>query len=149
MNEVIQELQGLMHLRSITTVAGNHREKGIVENKIRYVRRLLTSFQEEPICYSTACMMVRRVLNSRKHRILGMAAADIQFGVAYRLDNHLFPTETGEEGHNWSTQYWKIIKEQEKAIATTRGALSKQSADKVKQVDPIHAFKPGDWVLME
>jgi len=148
-NEVIQELQGLMHLRSITTVAGNHRENGIVENKIRYVRRLLTSFQEEPICYSTACMMVRRVLNSRKNRVLGMAPADIQFGVAHRLDNHLFPTETEEDGHAWSTQYWKIINEQEKAIASTRGALSRQSADKVKQVDPIHAFKPGDWVLVE
>ena len=89
------------------------------------------------------------MLNSRKHRILGMAPADIQFGVAHRLDKHLFPTETGEEGHSWSTQYWKIIREQEKAIATSRGALSKQSADKVKQVDPINAFKPGDWVLVE
>jgi hypothetical protein len=148
-NEVLQELQGLLHLKAVTTIAGNHRENGIVENRIRVIRRLLTAFQVEPICYVTACMLTRRALNARECRVLGLAPADIQFGMVHKLDKHLFPTETGEEGHSWSTHYWKIVREQEKAVEEARSALSQQQASKAKQIDPINPFKPGDWVMVE
>jgi hypothetical protein len=94
-------------------------------------------------------MMVRRALNARPHKSLGMAPADIQFGIAHRLDRHLFPTETGDDGHSWSTHYWNIIREQEKAIEGARGTLNGLQKEKAKQIDPINSFKPGDWVLVE
>jgi hypothetical protein len=148
-NEVMQELSTNLHLRTITTIPGNHQENGLVENRIRFIRRLIAAFESDPICYQVACMMVRRAINARRHRTLGMAPADIQFGQTHRLDRHLFPIETEENDHGWPSHYWRVVREQEKAIETTRAALASQQATNAKTIDPIHSFKPGDWILVE
>jgi hypothetical protein len=148
-NEVIQELATNLHLRTITTIPGNHQENGLVENRIRFIRRLIAAFESVPSCYQVACMMVRRAINARRHRTLGMAPADIQFGQIHRLDKHLFPIETEESDKGWPSHYWRVVREQDKAIETTRTALASQQATNARTVDPIHSFKPGDWILVE
>jgi hypothetical protein len=148
-NEIIQELSTNLHLRTITTIPGNHQENGLVENRIRFIRRLIAAFESDPLCYQVTCMMVRRAINARRHRTLGMAPADIQFGQIHRLDRHLFPIETDENDHSWPSHYWKVVREQDKAIETTRAALSTQQSTSAKTVDPLHSFKPGDWILVE
>jgi hypothetical protein len=78
-----------------------------------------------------------------------MAPADIQFGQIHRLDKHLFPIETEESDKSWPSHYWRVVREQDKAIETTRAALSTQQSTSAKTVDPLHSFKPGDWILVE
>ena len=92
-NEVIGSLQTQLETRVLTTVAGNHQENGLAENRIRFVGRLLAAYHAEPTDYRIMCMLTRRVLNSREHATLGLAPADLQFGIAHRLNRQLFAEE--------------------------------------------------------
>jgi hypothetical protein len=96
-------------------------------------------------------MLTRRVLNSREHATLGLAPADLQFGIAHRLNRQLSAEEpratTGDK--TWSSNYWAIVKAQEKAITEARLRLAHKQAKRKESDVSMQPFQVGDWILVE
>jgi hypothetical protein len=150
-NAVIKQLQDHLQTGTRLTTTANHQENGIAENRIKFVRRLLAAYQQKPPQYDVACMLIRRTINSRRHATLGMSPADIQFGIAHRLDRHLFPQELSNRtsGVSWAQQYWAIVLQQEEAVEEARGQLVAKHTRKARPVNPTRKFQEGDWILVE
>jgi len=151
-NELMADLRALLQCDTISTLPRNHVENGIVENRIRFVRRLMGKYDHQPLSYSLACAFIRRALNSREHPSLGLAPADLMFGEFNRLKARLFSEETRPNPsipYDWPSHYWEVLDRQEILLEQARDQLLRtQGLKPVKKASP-NPFKIGDWILVE
>jgi hypothetical protein len=150
-NELLADVRALLMCDTISTLPRNHVENGIVENRIRYVRRLLGSYEHQPLSYTLGCAFSRRVINAKEHPTLGLAPADLMFGEFNRLDRPLFsniPNPLLE--YDWPSHYAQVIDRQEELLQQARVQLATTQGSKLlqKKVTP-NPYKVDDWILVE
>ena len=151
-NELMADLRALLQCETISTLPRNHRENGIVENRIRFVRRLMAKYDHQPLSYSLACAFTRRALNSREHPTLGLAPADLMFGEFNRLKVHLFSKDNRPNPSlpfDWPSHYWEVLDRQEILLDSAREQLVRTQGLKPSNKVSVNPFKVGDWVLIE
>jgi len=82
-NELIGSLLSERNIEHVVTTPGNHVENGMVENRMRFLRRLMGSSSHKS--YHDFCSQAQYEINSRIHATTGIAPADLMFGDARRL----------------------------------------------------------------
>ena len=141
-NETVGNLFALLDILPCPIVPYNHQENGIAENRNRLVRRQLSAQQPgEALDYQISCALAKRAINSREHSTLGMAPADLQFGVAHRLDRNLFAEEVQKNNSaGWPAHYQAIVDAQESFLEEAKVNIARTQASTTdratSRVDP-------------
>ena len=90
-NELITSLLQANNIAQVVTTPGNHAENGMVENRMRLLRRYLGPHPRDS--YQDFCAQAQYDINSRVHATTGLAPADLMFGDAKRF----VPRSTAED----------------------------------------------------
>ena len=157
-NKIIKELNLLLGLEWINTIAYSKEENSIVEraNKevVRHLR-MICNHHKVRGQWSTFVPFVQRIFNASEKQSLGTSPDRLLFGNAVRLDANIlqFPRSTNVEGEKiQSLSEWaaNLLKIQNTAIEVAKATMLKAELERFAKELPrdITTFKVGDLVLL-